>query len=144
MQRQLKSIVIPTAFLIGVTMFAAESQHTSQFALVPKIVFSSNRANPTCTPPIPLELFLMNPDGTNVQRWADSEGCTHSDSFAALSPDGKKIVFDSTRLAANISPLVSRVFLMDSDGTELTFLTPGSSATWSADIPLTIPTKRSS
>jgi Tol biopolymer transport system component len=134
MQGQLKWIVTMIVLVVSVALVLGQSQHASQFELVPKIVFSSNRHNPTCDINLALELFLMNPDGTNVQRWTDSEGCTHSDFFAALSPDGKKIVFDSTRLAANISPLVaSRLFLMDSDGTQLTFLAPGSSATWSAD-----------
>jgi Tol biopolymer transport system component len=138
MHGQLKWIVAPTVFVIGVALSAGQSQQTSQFELVPKIVFSSNsssnRQNSRCNVfDTALELFLMNPDGTNVQRWTDSEECTHSDFFAALSPDGKKIVFDSTRVAANISPLVPRLFLMDSDGTELTFLTPGSGATWSSD-----------
>jgi len=71
----------------------------------------------------------MDPDGTNVQRLTDSEECTHSDSFAALSPDGKKIVLDSTRDAASIPP--GSLFVMASDGTEPTFLTRGSSPTWS-------------
>jgi TolB protein len=133
MHAQLKWMVAPTVLVIGVALLADQSQQTSQFELVPKIVFSSNRQNPTCTVFTSLELFLMNPDGTGVQRWTDTEGCTHADYFAALSPDGKRIVFDSTRVAANISSLVSRLFLMDSDGTKLTFLTPGSSATWSSD-----------
>jgi Tol biopolymer transport system component len=130
MHAQLKWIVAPTVVVIGVALLAGQSQQASQFELVPKIVFSSRRA---CNVFTAFELFLMNPDGTNVQRWTDSEGCTHSDTFAALSPDGKKIVFDSTRLAANIDTAVPRLFLMGSDGTELTFLTPGSSATWSSD-----------
>jgi Tol biopolymer transport system component len=134
MQGQLRWIVALTVVAIGVTLSAGESQHATQFELTPKIAFSSNRLHPTCTGfNTALELFLMNPDGTNVQQRTDNEGCTHSDFFGALSPDGKKIVFDSTRAAANLSALVSRLFVMDSDGTELTFLTPGSSATWSSD-----------
>jgi Tol biopolymer transport system component len=138
MQGQLKWAVVPTVFMIGRALLPAQSQPASNFELVPKIVFSSNRLsdlqNPACSVvTTALQLFLMNPDGTNVEQWTDNEGCTHSDFFAGLSPDGKKIVFDSTRQAANISPLVSRLFVMDVDGTELTFLTPGSSSTWSSD-----------
>jgi Tol biopolymer transport system component len=73
----------------------------------------------------------MDADGTNVQRLPDNEGCTLSDFNAALSPDGKKIVLDSTREAASVSP--GSLFVMASDGTEPTFLTRGSSATWSSD-----------
>jgi TolB protein len=132
MQGHLKWIVALTVLVSGVARLAGESHQAIQFELVPKIVFSSNRTNPACaTFATALELFLMDPDGTNVQRWTDSAGCTHSDYFAALSPDGKKIVFDSTRDGANTPP--GSLFLMASDGTELTFLTLGSSATWSSD-----------
>jgi TolB protein len=133
MHGQVKWIIAVIVLVATMTLLAGR-ERASQFELVPKILFSSNRQNPTCTVfNTALELFLMNPDGTNVQRLTDGEGCTHSDFFAALSQDGKMIVFDSTRPATNISPLVSRLFLMDSDGTQLTFLMPGSSATWSAD-----------
>jgi len=138
MQGQFKCIAVLTIFVIGAAWLPAQSQHTSNFELVPKIVFSSTMLNdlhnPACSAfNTALELFLMDPDGKNVQRWTSNEDCTHSDFFAALSPNGKKLVFDSTRPAANNSPLVSRLFVMDVDGTQLTFLTPGSSATWSLD-----------
>jgi hypothetical protein len=138
MQGQVKWTVALTVFVIAGALLPAQSDKASKFDLVPKIVFSSTRQNnpqnPACNVfNTAFELFLMNPDGTNVQRWTNNEDCTHSDFFGSLSPDGKKTVFDSTRQAANISPLVSRLFVMDSDGTELTFLTPGTSATWSSD-----------
>src|SRR6266536_2984362 len=84
---------------------------------------------------------VMNPDTqtptmTNLRRLTDN---VYGDAFANLSPDGKKIVFDSNRLTAgtvcdgvtyyNISDL----FLMNTDGTEQTLLTRGSSVTWSPD-----------
>jgi TolB protein len=70
----------------------------------------------------------MSPDGTNLRRLTDNDA---GDGFANLSPDGKKIVFDSTRISgqANITDL----FLMNADGSDQTFLTRGSSATWSPD-----------
>jgi Tol biopolymer transport system component len=134
----MKSPVALAVFVISGALLPAQSEHTSKFELVPKIVFSSTRQNDVQNPACSvfntaLELFLMDPDGTNVQRWTDNEGCTHSDFFAALSPNGKKMVFDGTRPAASVSPLLSRLFVMDVDGSELTFLTPGSSATWSSD-----------
>ena len=53
------------------------------------------------------------------------------DSFPALSPDGKKIVFDSNRLRAATEVInTSDLFVMASDGTEQTYLTRGSSASW--------------
>ena len=133
----IKSPVALTVFVISGALLPAQSERASEFELVPKIVFSSTRnnnpQNPACNVfNTAFELFLMNPDGTDAQRWKDNEECTHSDFFAALSPDGKKIVFDSTR-QANVSPLVPRLFVMDVDGKELTFLTAGSSASWSSD-----------
>jgi Tol biopolymer transport system component len=58
-----------------------------------------------------------------------------------LSPDGKKIVFDSNSLTMDLftDPLgrpilnISDLFVMDADGTNQTLLTRGSSATWSPD-----------
>jgi len=51
-----------------------------------------------------------------------------------LSPDGKKIVFDSNRNRTEEEPLnTSDLFLMNTDGSEQTLLTRGSSATWSPD-----------
>jgi len=52
--------------------------------------------------------------------------------FAKLSPDGKKIVFDSNRDRAIGEPLnTSDLFLMKADGRNQTRLIRGSSATWS-------------
>ena len=53
--------------------------------------------------------------------------------FPNLDPEGKKIVFDSTLLTSQPGPTsryISDLFLMNSDGTEQTRLTRGSSATW--------------
>ena len=55
-----------------------------------------------------------------------------------LSPDGKKIVFDSNRLTLDIptrfgTPNIFDLFVMDADGANQTLLTRGSSATWSPD-----------
>src|SRR5262249_29233015 len=56
------------------------------------------------------------------------------DAFPALSPAGKRIVFDSNRDRAAGEPLnTSDLFLTKVDGSEQTFLTRGSSATWSPD-----------
>ena len=73
----------------------------------------------------------MDPDGTNLRRLTEN---MVGDFFAALSPDGKKIVFDSTSLRLSTEPRnTSDLFLMETDGTEQTWLTRGSSATWSPD-----------
>lgn len=99
------------------------------FALESTIAFSSTRDHLGLTPVAnAAEIYLMNPDGTNPRRLTDNLA---GDGFAALSPDGKKIVFDSTRLSGQTN--VSDLFLMNTDGSGQTFLTRGSSATWSPD-----------
>jgi len=100
------------------------------FDLESRIAFASTRRNPECILP---EVFLMSfPDVTNLQRLTDNDGCTHGDGLAALSPDGKKIIFDSNRNRAEGEPInTSDLFVMNTDGTEQIFVVRGSSATWS-------------
>ncbi len=97
------------------------------------IAFTSTRDNPTGNPLLTAEIYLMliHPDGRELRRLTAN---TDGDGFPKLSPDGKKIVFDSNRLRAADEPLnTSDLFVMNTDGTEQTFLTRGSSATWSPD-----------
>src|SRR5262245_49802861 len=105
----------------------------SEFALESTIAFTSTRDNPVPNPGLAGagEIYLMSPDGANLRRLTDNAA---SDSFPALSPDGKKIVFDSNRKRAEGEPInTSDLFVMNTDGTEQTFLIRGSSATWSPD-----------
>jgi TolB protein len=71
-------------------------------------------------------------DGTmklsNLRRVTDNGD---GDGLAALSPDGKKIVFDSNRNRGAEPLNTSDLFLMNDDGSEQTRLTRGSSASWS-------------
>jgi Tol biopolymer transport system component len=140
MKGQMKSIVAVIVVVASAALLAGP-QPNDQFELVSTIAFSSTRQNPLCNPFLAAEIFLMSPNGTNMQRLTDSNGCPHADGMPVLSPDGKKIVFDSNRLTTNILLLpngqpvlnISDLFVMDSDGTKLTFLTRGSSGTWSPD-----------
>ena len=104
----------------------AQAKHGC-FELFSTIAFGSNRDTLTVTPVADgAEIYLMNADGSNVRRLTDN---VREDAFPNLSPDGKKIVFDSDRLSGQVN--VSDLFLMESDGSGPTFLTRGSSATWS-------------
>jgi Tol biopolymer transport system component len=105
----------------------------SEFALESVIAFTSTRDNPVGNPILvgATEIYLMSPDGSNVRRLTDNVA---NDSFPALSPNGKKIVFDSNRNRAEGEPInTSDLFVMNTDGTEQIFLIRGSSATWSPD-----------
>src|SRR5262245_7486779 len=105
----------------------------SEFALESTIAFASSRDNPVLNPFLKGagEIYLMSPDGSNVRRLTDN---TAADSFPALSPDGKKIVFISNRNRAEGEPVnTSDLFVMNTKGDEQRFLIRGSSATWSPD-----------
>lgn len=100
------------------------------FHLESTIAFVSTRDNPGGGVNA-AEIYLMNPDGTNQRRLTDN---TFGDGFPVLSPDGKKIVFDSNRLTAAPAILNNPdLFLMNTDGSEQTLLTRGGSASWSPD-----------
>src|SRR5262245_54296489 len=103
-----------------------EGLSKSEFALESTIAFTSTRDDLTTA-----EIYLMSPDGTNVRRLTENTG---GNAFAALSPDGKKIVFDSNRNRAEGEPVnTSDLFVMNTKGEEQMFLIRGSSATWSPD-----------
>ena len=112
---------------------------------VSTIVFASTRDH-TDLPPLAalarLEIYRisMNEDGTpdtdTLMRLTESEvgvnGFFGANAFGKLSPDGKRIVFDSNRDRAAGEPLnTSDLFWMKADGKDQKRLTRGSSATWS-------------
>jgi len=105
----------------------------SCFVLRPTIAFTSTRDAPADSPFTAAEIYLMDPDpaNPNPRRLTDN---AYGDAFPALSPDGKRIVFDSNRNRTADEPLnTSGLFLMNTDGTDQTLLTRGSSASWSPD-----------
>src|SRR5262249_2410532 len=81
-------------------------------------------------------IYLMDADGTNPQRLTTN---TYGDGFPVLSPDGKKLVFDSNRYHQTLEPPRTTLntvdmFLMDIDGGKVTLLQQrGGSASWSPD-----------
>jgi TolB protein len=98
------------------------------------IAFVSTRGEPDDTRPAAnWEIWLMDGDGTNPRRLTVNTTEGFAEFMPSLSPDGRgKIVFDSNRVRVQGEPLnTSGLFLMNHDGTEETFLTRGSSATWS-------------
>jgi TolB protein len=121
------------AVLAVVLSVATAGIATAEQCLFSRIAFSSTRDNPPpADPRVVGEIYLMDPDGTHPTRLTENTG--GSNSFAAPSPDGKKIVFDSNRLRVEGEPLLtSDLFVMNTDGTEQTYLIRGSNATWSPD-----------
>jgi TolB protein len=143
----------PVALALGLLLFAGVSLAPSlavagDFHLESTIAFTSTRDHISdgLTPPLRGgEIYLGNPDLTttppltNLRRLTDNFAF---DGFPNLSPDGKRIVFDRSRLTAtpcqptnfpNNCINDSDLFLMNGDGTEQTLLTHGTSATWSPD-----------
>jgi Tol biopolymer transport system component len=121
--------------VMSTAALSAGAAGSSQLAST--IAFTSGRDNPTLLPAFNRgEIYLMDPDGANVRRLTNN---LDGDGFPTLSPDGKRLVFDSNRNRAPGEPLnTSDLFSMntaDIDGTEpeQQFLTRGSSATWSPD-----------
>lgn len=99
------------------------------FELRSTIVFTSTRDNPTIDPFEAAEIYLIDPDGSNPRRLTNN---TSAEAFASLSPDGKRIVFDSNRdRAAGEPDNVSDLYLMKADGSGQEHIIRGSSATWS-------------
>jgi TolB protein len=72
----------------------------------------------------------MDPNGNNPRRLTDN---LFGDGFPALSPDGRKIVFDSNRLPPELPLNLLDMFIMDADGTNQTFLIRGGGGSSSPD-----------
>jgi TolB protein len=120
------------ALAIATVMIAGAARvTTAEQCLLSTIAFTSTRDNPAGDPFLTGEIYLIDPDGTNPRRLTNDNA---GDSMARLSPDGKRIVFDSNRARVAGEPLnTSDLFLMKADGKDQLPLTRGSSATWSPD-----------
>jgi len=120
----------------GVTMVPPHtpSLTPTEWTLVPAVVFTSTRDNLDLNVPnqfLRTEIYLMDEDFTNPRRLTENAAI---DAFGTLSPDGKRIVFDSNRRRVAGEPLfTSDLFVMNTDSSEQTFLVRGGSPTWSPD-----------
>lgn len=100
-------------------------QRTWEWGLASTIAFTSTGDEPAG------EIYVMNPDAMDVRRLTHN---TAGDGFAALSPDGKKIVFNSNRRRLESEPANTvDLFVMAADGTEEAYVIRGSSPAWSPD-----------
>jgi TolB protein len=124
--------VFITGFLAPRT--EAQKREEKKPQAIPTIAFISSRHDPALTPPawlLAAEIYLMNGDGTNARRITHN---TTGEGFPALSPDGKRIVFESNRLRKESDPINwASLFVVNVDGSGEVSLVPGNSATWSRD-----------
>jgi TolB protein len=144
MREQIEKALVASMVIgiLGAVLLGAWAQTQNrgekQAVLRSTIAFVSTRHEPAADPAVDAqrawlatEIYLMDGDGTNLRRLTEN---TYSDGFPALSPDGRRIAFDSNRRRVEGEPLnTSDVFVMNADGTAQTFLTRGSSATWSPE-----------
>ncbi len=125
------SLAVLTAQALSYGPLSSQAQQAGKMRST--IAFVSTRDNPPSTTPFLAggEIYLMNSDGLEVRRLTNNDV---ADIFPVLSPDGTQIVFESNRrrMAGELAN-VSDLFLMNSDGSGQTWLTRGSSATWSPD-----------
>lgn len=106
----------------------SDSPETPRFELVSTIAFSNTFGATRDEQFNNAEIFLLDPDGTNPRQLTDNQA---ADAFPTLSPNGKRIVFDSNRLRGTGPLNTSDLFVMNSDGTEQTHLIRAASPTWS-------------
>jgi Tol biopolymer transport system component len=133
-----RKMILPAAVICAALSVAGPSRAESpdgpepNHEFVDKIVVASDRHAPTL--PVQInngELYLINLDGSGEQRLTNNNVF---DGFGTLSPDGKRIVFDSNRNRLAGEPVnTSGLFVMNADGTDQTFLARGGSPSWSPD-----------
>jgi TolB protein len=109
-----------------------ESAALTKFVLIPTVAFTSTRDGAVPTSNEAAEIYFMNEDLTNVRRITENE---YYDAFAAISPDGKKAIFDSNAPGGSADPKSTNpdLWIMKTDGTERAYLDHGASGTWSRD-----------
>src|SRR5687767_8326855 len=134
--RMTVGLIIIGVFITGLLGPRTEAQKREEkkSQTIPTIAFISSRYDPVLKSPawlLAAEIYLMNGDGTNVRQITHN---TTGEGFPALSPDGKRIVFESNRLRKESDPINwASLLVMNVDGSGETSLIPGNSATWSPD-----------
>lgn len=124
-----------SVFFIAILLFCSiYTAAQKKGELVPVIAFVSTRdheAESVAELFLATEIYLSDMDGKNPRRLTNNR---FSDLFPNISPDGKRIVFESGRLRSPGDPNnLSDLFIMDADGSNQRHLVRGSSATWSPD-----------
>lgn len=130
----LKIMVAFIIILLGVRTEAQNKLKEKKVQTVSTIAYISSLHSPELKSPAWLfaaEIYLMNGDGTNIRQVTHN---TTGENFPVLSPDGKRILFESNRLRKESDPVNwMSLHVMNVDGTGETSLVPGNSASWSPD-----------
>ncbi len=125
--------ILSATAVLAASHFDVSGQRAKGDDLVPVIAFVSTRDHQDTETDLYLatEIYLMDMDGRNPRRLTNN---LVSDLYPNLSPDGRRIVFESGRLRSKGDPdNLSDLFIMNSDGTGQRHLVRGSSGTWSPD-----------
>jgi Tol biopolymer transport system component len=131
-------LIVPVSIALLGARAGSAGPGKHQTALRSAIAFVSTRHDPAADPSIDperawgaTEIYLIDGVGGNPRRLTTN---TVGDGFPALSPDGRRLVFESNRRRAAGDPLnISDLFVMNSDGTDEVWLIRGSSPSWSPD-----------
>jgi len=130
----LKILAIFILLLMGIRTEAQNKLKEKKVQIESTIAFISSLFNTELKSPAWLfaaEIYLMNGDGTNVRQVTHN---TTGENFPVLSPDGKRILFESNKLRKESDPVNwMSLFVINVDGTGEASLVPGNSATWSPD-----------
>ena len=129
---------IAIAVAAGILAGSTGQWTDSQISSTSTVLFVSTRDAPDADPVSdPLrtwaatEIYEADEAFASIRRLTRN---TVADFFPAMSPDGTRVAFESTRRRTEDEALnTSDLFLMNADGTDQQFLVRGSSATWSPD-----------
>lgn len=89
------------------------------------VYFQSNRSDPTDNPEAENEIYRINSDGTGLLQITNN---TVHDERPAVSPDGTKVAFMSFRDAETNNSGEAEIMIMNSNGSNQTFLTNNDTA----------------
>src|SRR6185436_7163528 len=103
-----------TSLLVMAIAFSGspQSPDKKKTEMISTIAFASTRHDSTGHLSLDAtQIYLMNENGSNIRRLTENK---FADNFPSLSPDGKKIIFESNRLRAAGEPLnTSDLFIMN-------------------------------
>ena len=122
--------ILAMAAAVGILSGPSAEPAHSQIASTSTIVFVSTRDEPGVDPSLdPQRAWAATEIYASDETWVSVRRLTRNtvpDFLPALSPDGTRVVFDSTRRRGESEPPnTSDLFVMNADGTDQQFLVTG-------------------